>query len=291
MSHIWRYPSEVVEYLEAHSSEYSIEDMAEKVNSVFGTEFTTAKMRSYYKNHKLHALPRKGRKRPESKITTPEMDAFIRAHLAGTGHREMANLLNEEFGTSFTKEQIKGYYARNKLDSGLTGHFEKGHIPVNKGKRRDEFMSPEAQEKCRKTQFKKGHIPHNGGLPVGTIRLRHDHMNRPGSKPYYWEKIAQPNTWRLKHQLVWEEHNGPVPDGCIITFANGDTLDYRPENLVLTTKAQNAVRNRLGLKSVDKESAEAFNEIANLRISISKAKRKAKKDVRKKQRDKEGNNS
>jgi hypothetical protein len=116
-------------------------------------------------------------------------------------------------------------------------------------------------------------------------------MKRPGSKPYYWEKIAQPNTWRLKHQLVWEERNGPVPDGCIITFANGDTLDYRPENLVLTTKAQNAVRNRLGLKSIDKESAEAFNEIASLRISISKAKRKAKKDVRKKQRDKEGNNS
>lgn len=291
MSHIWRYPSEVVEYLEAHSSEYSIEDMAEKVNSVFGTEFTTAKMRSYYKNHKLHALPRKGRKRPEFRITTPEMDAFIRAHLAGTGYQEMATLLNKEFGTDFTKEQIKGYYARNKLNSGLTGRFEKGHIPVNKGRIWDEFMSPEGQQNSRKTQFKKGHIPHNGGAPVGTIRLRHDHTNRPGSKPYYWEKIAQPNTWRLKHQLVWEEHNGPIPDGCIITFANGDTLDYRLENLVLTTKAQNAVRNRLGLKSVDKESAEAFNEIANLRISIGKAKRKAKKDVRKKQRDKEGNNS
>lgn len=277
MSAVRKYPKEVAEYLKAHSSEYSIKDMAQRANGLFGTEFTTAKMRSYYKNHGLHALPRKGRKRPERRITTPEMDEFILAHFAGTGYQEMATLLNKEFGTDFTKEQIKGYYSRNRLNSGLTGRFEKGHIPVNKGKRRDEFMSPEAQEKCRKTQFKKGHIPHNGGLPVGTIRLRHDHMNRPGSKPYYWEKIAQPNTWRLKHQLVWEEHNGPVPDGCIITFANGDTLDYRLENLVLTTKAQNAVRNHLGLKSFDKESAEAFNEIANLKMSISNAKKKVKK--------------
>ena len=273
-----KYPKYLSDFISEHSSEYSIPDMAKEILHRYDIDLTVGQLRSYYKNHRLHALPRKGRKCPERKITTPEMDSFIREHLKGTGHQAMADLLNETFGTSFTKEQIKGYYARNKLDSGLTGYFEKGHEPENKGKKWDEYMSPEGQENSRRTQFKPGHIPHNGGTPVGTIRLRHDHMKRPGSKPYYWEKTAQPNVWRLKHQLVWEEHNGPIPEGCIITFANGDTLDYRIENLVLTTKAQNAVRNHLGLKGSDKETAETANKIADLKIAIGKAKRPSQKE-------------
>lgn len=273
-----KYPKYLSDFISEHSSEYSIPDMAKEILSRYDIDLTVGQLRSYYKNHRLHALPRKGRKRPDQKITTPEMDSFIRGHLKGTGHQAMADLLNETFGTSFTREQIKGYYARNKLNSGLTGRYEKGRVPENKGKKWDEYMSPEGQKNSRKTQFKPGHIPHNGGAPVGTIRLRHDHMKRPGSKPYYWEKTAQPNVWRLKHQLVWEEHNGPIPEGCIITFANGDTLDYRIENLVLTTKAQNAVRNHLGLKGSDKETAETANKIADLKIAIGKAKRTSQKE-------------
>lgn len=275
-----KYPEYLSDFIREHSSEYAIPDMAKEIRDRFGIDLTVGQLRSYYKNHKLHALPRKGRKCPEKRITTPEMDCFIREKLKGTGHQAMADLLNETFGTSFTKEQIKNYYARNKLDSGLTGYFEKGHEPENKGKKWDEYMSPEGQKNSRKTQFKAGHIPHNGGAPVGTIRLRRERKNRPGSKPYYWEKTAQPNVWRLKHQLVWEEHNGPVPEDCIITFANGDTLDYRIENLVLTTKAQNAVRNHLGLKSSDKDTAEAANKIADLRMAIGKAKRTSQKEKR-----------
>ena len=41
----------------------------------------------------------------------------------------------------------------------------------------------------------------------------------------------------MKHTLEWEKHNGAVPEGCIVTFANGDTLDWSVDNLVLTTTA------------------------------------------------------
>lgn len=61
-----------------------------------------------------------GAKYPDKRITTPEMDTFIREHLEGTGYQSMADLLNARFGTSFTKDQMKNYYSRNKLDSGLT---------------------------------------------------------------------------------------------------------------------------------------------------------------------------
>ena len=281
MRRVYRYPREVLEFIEEHAPKHSIREMAEIVNANFDTEFTESSLKAFYGNHRIHSMPRKDRKKPWMRITTPEMDAFIRENLPGTGHQAMADLVNAGFGTSFTKEQIKGYYARNKLNSGLTGRFEKGHMPATKGVPRSEYMSPEGEAKARLTQFKPGHIPHNGGVPVGEIRLRRGYTKRKGSKPYYFEKVAEPNVWRLKHQLVWEEHNGPIPDGCIVTFANGDTTNYDIDNLVLTTKAQHCVRNRLGLKSSDKESAIAANNIAELRMAIAKGKKKVKKNKEK----------
>ena len=243
MKKVWKYPDEITDFVREHGHEGSVREMQERVNSRFGTSFTYDQMKSMFSRHKVHAAPQLGRKYPDKRITTPEMDAFIREHLEGTGYQSMADLLNARFGTSFTKDQMKNYYNRNKLDSGLTGRFEKGSIPVNKGKTWDEFMSPEGQAASRRTTFKPGHLPHNGGTPVGTIRLRHGHRNRPGSHPYYWQKVAEPNVWRMKHVIEWEEHNGPVPEGSMVTFANGDTLDWRIDNLILETKAQHAVKN------------------------------------------------
>lgn len=271
-----RYPPELHAYIHEHGHELTVRDMAHRVEELFGIDMPYSRMKAYYSNHKIHCLPRKGRKRPETRITTPEIDFFIREHVKGTGHQAMADLVNEHFGTTYTKEQMKNYYNRNKLNSGLTGRFEKGHVPENKGKTWDEFMSPEAQAGSRRTTFKKGHIPHNGGSPVGTIRLRHDHKNR-GGKPYYWEKTEEPNVWRMKHILVWEEHNGPVPKGYVLNFANGDTTDYRIENLILTTRGQHAIKNREHIRSYNMESAQAANRIADTRMAMTKAKKRQKK--------------
>lgn len=274
---IWKYPDEITNFVREHGHEGSIADMQQRVNERFELSLTYDQMRNMFSRHKIHAAPRKGRKRPEARLTTPEQDAFILKHYKGTGHQDMANLVNKHFGTDFTKEQMKAYYARNKLDSGLTGRSEKGHEPQNKGKTWDEFMSQEGQKNSQKTQFKPGHTPHNGGAPVGTVRLWHDHKNRPGCKPYYWEKVEQPNVWRMKHVLEWERHNGPVPDGCMVTFANGDTLDYRIDNLILETKAQHGVKNRHHIHGYDRESALAANKIADIKMAVSKRKRKKKR--------------
>lgn len=274
---IWKYPDEITNFVREHGHEGSIADMQQRVNERFELSLTYDQMKGMFSRHKIHAMPRKGRKCPEARLTTPEQDAFILKHYKGTGHRDMADLVNKHFGTDFTKEQMKAYYARNKLNSGLTGRFEKGHEPQNKGKTWDQFMSQEGQKNSQKTQFKPGHTPHNGGAPVGTVRLRHDHKNRPGCKPYYWEKVEQPNVWRMKHVLEWERHNGPVPDGCMVTFANGDTLDYRIDNLILETKAQHGVKNRHHIHGYDRESALAANKIADIKMAVSKRKRKKKR--------------
>ncbi|HBR31935.1 MAG TPA: HNH endonuclease, partial [Clostridiales bacterium] len=92
-----------------------------------------------------------------------EVQAFIKHNYIGTGHKEMADLLNKTFGMNYTKSQIKSYYGNHKMNSGLNGRFPKGHIPANKGKKG--FHVPGSE----KGWFKEGHMPINH-KPVGSER-------------------------------------------------------------------------------------------------------------------------
>lgn len=103
--------------------------------------------------------------------------------------------------------------------------FTKGHIPPNKGKK----VSPEVYEKMSPTMFKKGHISENK-REVGAERV-----NVYG---YIEIKVAEPNVWRLKHRIVWEQHNGAIPPGYNVQFKNHNTQDCRIENLYLISKAE-----------------------------------------------------
>jgi len=37
--------------------------------------------------------------------------------------------------------------------------------------------------------------------------------------------------WKLEHRVVWQHHNGPIPDGGVIHHVSGDRADNRIENL------------------------------------------------------------
>ena len=236
-------------------------ELAELVSATFGIEMTTSQIHAYASNHKLtNGLWHKPIQRP-SKLYPPEIAQFIRENVTGRSMKELANLLNEKFGTDYTTEQIKAYTARFKLRNGRDCRIKPGTIPPNKGKKG--YCPPG----CEKSWFGKGHEPNNH-LPVGSEVMRTD--------GYLQVKIAEPNIWKLKHILVWEKANGPVPKGSVVLFLDGNHENTSLENLMLITRAELA---RLNQRNLIRDGADLTKSgvlVARLISEIGKAKKKKK---------------
>lgn len=173
------------------------------------------------------------------KLWTDEMLAFLRNECHMMTYEETASAINARFGTSLMPSQIKSCRGNRKISSGLTGRFQKGLIPHNKGKKMG------TRGRMAETQFKKGHRPQTY-RPVGSTRI----CSKDG---YIYIKTADPNVWRMKHVLEWEKHNGKVPEGHCVIFADQNKLNCDIDNLLLVSRAQLARMNKNGLISQDPE--------------------------------------
>jgi len=50
------------------------------------------------------------------------------------------------------------------------------------------------------------------------------------ARGYIYVKVDECH-WRLKHYLIWEAANGPVPEGFVLYFVDGDRYNLRLENI------------------------------------------------------------
>lgn len=128
-------------------------------------------------------------------------------------------------------------------------------MPPNKG--RKGYHTPGSE----KGWFKKGQTPWNH-VNVGDEAWTSD--------GYLKVKIAEPNRWKQKHVLVWEQQNGKVPAGFMITFKDKNHANCSIENLTLITKSENAIMNNQGLRSEDPELTETGILLARLKSKVSK---------------------
>lgn len=131
--------------------------------------------------------------------------------------------------------------AMSQTSNQVKARFGKGHVPYNKGRRRDEYLSPESLTKCQKTQFIKGNTPKNY-RSVGSERV-----NVYG---YVEIKVADPNKWCLKHRIVWEASNGAIPKGMNIQFRDGNRQNTSLDNLYMISRqdqvaTENSIHKRL----------------------------------------------
>ena len=198
-----------------------------------------------------------------SRLFNDEMLTFVKENAKNIGNKDLTEKFNSHFGSNFTVEQIKRFKQRNKITSELTGYFEKGHIPFNKG------LKGWNPEKCKETQFKKGHIPSNA-KPIGSERIDKD--------GYTVVKVANKNRWQLKHRMIYEQHYGKIAPSTVVIFLDGDRQNFDISNLKAISRGELAIMCKNGMFDKNPEITNTQHNLATLMVSTNQAKRRVKND-------------
>lgn len=257
-----KYSNEVKAFIAANVAGRTTKELVKLVNETFDIDFTENKMKAYKSNHKLKSGTPRSIAKGKCLIYSDETQEFIKQNYKGITNQELTDKVNEKFNTNYTAKQIKAYKHHRKLDSGLTGQFEPGIIPANKGKK----MTPEQYEKCKHTMFKKGQKAHNK-RPIGSERI-------DSKDGYILIKIAEPNKWVLKHVYTWEQHFGKVPPGHCVIFLDNNRLNTNIENLALVSQSELLIINQRSLKSSNPEITKIGVNIAKVKNKVYETKRK-----------------
>ena len=240
----------------------------------------------------------KGSKYPDA------LHQFIKENVIGTTSADLAKMVNDRFGTSFTPRLINAYKHKHGLSNGLHGggppkgeskvfpapvvefmvQNHSGCPPHQMAKKLNAVFSTNYTADQVKSYYN-NHDLHSGivnrfergktlhEMPIGTITLR-------GS--FYYEKIADSpdwdKNWKQKHLLVWEAANGPVPPDCLVTFLDGDTHNYSLENLALVTKHENLMLSQDHLRFKNPELTKTGILITKVKLAASSQKKRRRSD-------------
>lgn len=252
------YTAEMSQFIEDNYMSMSTAELVDQFNMRFGTEASYYAIKKYKENHGL----KNGRVggSPPMKYTE-EMHLFMREYVPGHTYKEIQAEFENVFKQHISLGGIKSYLKNHHLNTGFTGRFVKGSIPANKGQK----MSSEVYEKCKATMFKPGQEPVNH-RQVGSERITKD--------GYIEVKIAEPNKWRLKHLVVWEKANGPIPKGYVLLFLDSDKTNTDISNLKLIKRSELLVMNRFNIYGNDAETMDVAANLAQLIDKTYKTKRK-----------------
>lgn len=198
----------------------------------------------------------KGSKNSVMHIWSDKEKEYLERIVEGNSYKKILELMNNKFEYKFSMNQITGAIKRYNLTTGRTGRFEKGRVSWNKGTK--------GLTSANKTSFKKGITPPNY-RQVGSERITID--------GYTEVKVKDPNKWRLKQQIIWEAHNGEIPKGSTVIFADGNKLNFDIQNLLLVTRKQLLTLNRYGLIKQDAELTKTGINIADLISKINEVKK------------------
>lgn len=177
------------------------------------------------------------------KIFTKKQREFIKKHAIGITSNKLTELVNAEFGTKFTKEQIRNFKSNNKIHSGLDnkfGQFKAGQTPWNKGKK----WTPELREKIIKSRTLFGYGQKTTReLPLYSERVNRDGMveikvNVADYPQNTFKKNSFGNGWIMKHHKVWIDfYKKPIPKGHKVIFIDQNKLNFDIKNLKLVTNS------------------------------------------------------
>lgn len=186
---------------------------------------------------------------------TEEQLEYIRSIAEGRFIKEICDLFNEKFGLSVSERSVGGAMHRNGIKNsmqGATTRFQKGQEAWNKGTK-GLYLGGESG------WFKKGRIPHHR-CEIGAEQ--HD------GKGFIKVKVAQPEVWRLKHHVLYEQHKGEIPEGYKVIFADGNKRNFDLDNLILVSARDfvSAMKNKLLFE--DTELTKTGITLAQLMLAV-----------------------
>lgn len=257
-----RYPPEVHEFIREHVKGLTCAELARLTNEKMGTDFDEIRMHAYKHNHHLKSGTKTGKPKGWSPIYPEDMADYMRSIAKGRNCHEIAKLINEHYGKEIIDAtRVRAYKKNHGITSELDCRFKKGQESPTKGKKQTDFMSAEAIERTKATRFKKGDRPVNE-LPVGSIVKSTEGylLRKKLMKGTQWER------WEFLHRAIWEEHNGPVPAGMMVSFKDCNKENVDIDNLMLISNAENLELHRSGLRFEDPDLTETGLNVVKLKI-------------------------
>ena len=106
-------------------------------------------------------------------------------------------------------------------------------------------------------------------MPIGSERV-----NADGYVDIKIQDGQQRKNWKGKHILVWEDHNGPVPQGHAVIFGDRNPRNFEMDNLLLVSRKQLVRMNQRGLIQDDAQLTKTGIIIADIHNKIGERKKK-----------------
>lgn len=247
------FPNEMYDRVIELKDKYDNYDLAKILNQEFHLELDQMALKNYMFRKGIKRTVKFPKRYPNRSIFTEEQQAYMEKHYKGIGPTEMASILNKKWGTEYKTTQVKAYYRKKKLNSGLDGRFSKGHEPWCKG-----MKGNMPKTKYNSGHFKKGHVP-DTKKEVGTVAKRVDG---------YWIKIAEPNVWEQYHRVIYKQVYGEIPPNMNVDFKDGNKFNISPENLMLVSKSDHIKLNIRGYRFENAELTEAALNIIKIENAI-----------------------
>ncbi len=122
------------------------------------------------------------------------------------------------------------------------------------------------------TGIEKGNIPPMW-VPIGSERTT-------STGGYVEVKIKDGcgfDNWAFKHRLIWETANGPIPEGHVVIFADGNIRNFELSNLRLITRGENGLINGHIKRVSDAGVTDASISLAKLKMAVYQHETKTEK--------------
>lgn len=185
---------------------------------------------------------------------TREQKEYLRDICGDKSLREVHKMFLEKFGVSVTERSIRSVVNRNGWKFGRQGYadtFRNGRTAWNKGLNGLDLSRG-------KGQFKKGELsPKYKAIGSQTIR-----------KGVVWIKVGDPDVWIPKHLHVWRKIYGPIPEGHVIRFKDGNKMNVEKENLFMTPHRVCVSVARRNIESEHPELNVSVHRLAELELAI-----------------------